>query len=127
MLGSYTFNLWVRKEEGSKFWRTFDVKGASDIPLLMCGNRRDCQPEPIDEPPPSKEWIRVKGWNPRRNGMRRVCHYRHGRFVNATMLDLSARAVGLKELWTIKWHREWPSGRDHLPVWPEWMADLPEP
>jgi hypothetical protein len=93
----------------------------------MCANWKDSEPEPTDEPPPSREWIQAECWQPGRNEMKRVCHYRHGRFVNTNMLDLSAKAVGLKELWITKWHREWPTTCDHLPVWPEWMADLPEP
>ena len=125
--GSYTCNYWVGNDPASKFWRTPSVKGAGYIPLLMCGNWKDSEPEPSDEPPPSKEWIQANCWEPHNNEMKRVCHYRHGRFVNANMLDFSAKAIGLKELWTTKWHREWPTGCDYLPVWPEWMADLPEP
>ena len=132
--GSYTCNYWVAREDGSedgdqigKFWGTPSVRGASFVPLLLCGNWKDSEPEPSDEPPPSKEWIQANGWEPDNNEMKRSCHYRHGRFVNANMLDLSAKAIGLKELWTTKWHRQWPTTCDHLPEWPAWMADLPEP
>jgi prepilin-type N-terminal cleavage/methylation domain-containing protein len=130
--GSYTCNYWVARdeEEPDKFWATPNVRGASFIPLLICGNWKDSEPEPDDAPPPSKEWIQANGWEPNANEMKRVCHYRHGKFVNANMLDLSAKAIGLKELWITKWHRQWPTGCDHLPVWETeapWMVELPDP
>jgi hypothetical protein len=112
------------------FWGTPAVRGAALVPLLMDGNWKDSEPLHTDDPPPSKEWIQLNGWEPHRNEMKRVCHYRHGRIVNANMLDLSARAIGLKELWILKWHRLWPSGCDHMPDWEveaPWMMDLPDP
>ena len=43
---------------------------------------------------------------------------RHNGFVNSIFLDWSARKVGLKELWTLKWHRSYgtdgPWTRDSL-------------
>jgi hypothetical protein len=42
-------------------------------------------------------------------------------------MDWSVRKVGLKELWTLKWHRKFdvngPWTKDHVspPVWPDWM------
>jgi len=30
---------------------------------------------------------------------------RHNGYVNSLFLDWSARKIGLKELWTLKWHR----------------------
>ena len=33
------------------------------------------------------------------------------------------RKVELKELWSLKWHREWTNdvAEKGLPEWPEWM------
>jgi prepilin-type processing-associated H-X9-DG protein len=63
--------------------------------------------------------------------MRRVCFNRHDGFVNALFLDFSARKVGLKELWTLKWHRSydtagpWTLAGGVLPSdWPAWMRSF---
>jgi prepilin-type processing-associated H-X9-DG protein len=55
---------------------------------------------------------------------------RHGLSVNMLFLDWSARKVGLRELWMLKWSRQegWgdtsvvpdPDNPEH---WPEWMRD----
>ncbi|MHC4155140.1 MAG: hypothetical protein ACYST6_09505 [Planctomycetota bacterium] len=114
-----------------KFYATPATRSASWAPILMCGNWKDCEPEPTDEPWDSVEEMERFGWNPVINEMRRVCHNRHGMFVNANFMDLSARKVGLKELWTTKWHKEWPRTCDHLP--PEfddpafWLYPAPDP
>ena len=42
---------------------------------------------------------------PGTNEMNRVCVDRHNGFVNSVFADWSVRKVGLKELWTLKWHR----------------------
>jgi len=54
--------------------------------------------------------------------------YRHNGYVNALCVDFSVRKVGLKELWTLKWHREfdvagpWTTAGGAQPQdWPEWM------
>jgi hypothetical protein len=48
--------------------------------------------------------------------------------VNAVFLDYTARKVGLKEIWTLKWHRmydvsgPWTIAGGVVPEdWPEWM------
>jgi hypothetical protein len=125
--GSYTVNYWAAREPGDpKFWGSPSMKGAAYVPLLMDGNWKDSEPEPDDEAPPySTYW-----WEPNRNEMKRVCIARHGTFVNANFMDFSAKKVGLKELWTTKWHRQWPNDCSNIPPaggWPEWMADIPEP
>jgi prepilin-type processing-associated H-X9-DG protein len=60
--------------------------------------------------------------------MRRICIDRHDAFINMAFLDWSVRKVGLKELWTLKWHRAYPqagaytlAGGVQSTDWPEWM------
>jgi hypothetical protein len=98
--------------------------------VLLDGNWKDAEPEPYDEPPPSREWIQMNCWEPHNNEMKRVCQYRHESKVNGVFLDLSGRKIGLKELWVLKWHREWPEGTDHLPDWEveaPWMTNFKDP
>lgn len=58
----------------------------------------------------------------------RFCMNRHDRYVNGIFLDFSVRKVGLKQLWTFKWHRSfningtWTIAGGVQPSdWPEWM------
>jgi prepilin-type processing-associated H-X9-DG protein len=57
-----------------------------------------------------------------------ICINRHDRGINVLFMDGSVRKVGLKELWTLKWHREfdtvnpWTRAGGIQPTdWPEWM------
>jgi prepilin-type processing-associated H-X9-DG protein len=52
--------------------------------------------------------------------MRRFRGNRHGGYVNAVFLDISVRKIGLKQVWTVKWHRNYDANANP-PVWPEWM------
>ncbi|MHC4682541.1 MAG: hypothetical protein ACYTEK_28125, partial [Planctomycetota bacterium] len=61
----------------------------------------------------------------------RICLNRHNGFVNSIFMDWSARRVGLKELWVLKWHREYPTNGPWtiaggvLPSdWPQWMRSF---
>jgi len=60
--------------------------------------------------------------------MATFCMNRHGGYVNGLFLDWSARKVGLKELWTLKWNRlyntsgRWTKAGGVQPEdWPQWM------
>jgi prepilin-type processing-associated H-X9-DG protein len=80
----------------------------------------EMQPYPEDEPLFYEQDL----WTPGPyNEMRRGCVSRHNGAVNAVFLDISARKIGLKELWKLKWHREWPEDYPP-PMWPEWMENF---
>jgi len=56
------------------------------------------------------------------------CINRHDGGINAAFLDGSVRKVGLKELWTLKWKRQfntagpWTKAGGVQPEdWPQWM------
>jgi len=65
------------------------------------------------------------------NSMTRYCIDRHDGGTNAIFLDWSVRKLGCKELWMLKWHKnfntasEWTraGGVTHAD-WPEWMDHL---
>ncbi|MHC4664808.1 MAG: type II secretion system protein [Planctomycetota bacterium] len=131
--GSYGINLWVANGGSCAHdpldfdllcWRTPDVRGASYAPLLLCSQWKDMQPHPEDEPREYESWGWTSGWE---DEMRRPCIKRHSLYhVNVLFLDFSLDKRTIKELWRLKWHREWPADYA-LPVWPEWMADVPDP
>ncbi|HUW20720.1 MAG TPA: type II secretion system protein [Sedimentisphaerales bacterium] len=123
--GSYGINLYVAKEPGDpEFWGSPYVVGASYVPLLVCSQWKDIQPYPSDEPLPYESDVWTPGpWNE----MRRPCIKRHPPYyINVLFLDFSVDARTIKQLWRLKWHKNWPAGHP-LPIWPAWMADVPEP
>ena len=104
-------------------WRTLNIAGAYNIPLFSANQWIDGWPEPEDEPPEH----RGMPWGGP-SDMRRFCQDRHNGYVNVLFLDFSARKVGLKELWTLKWHRgydtegPWTKAGGVEPNdWPGWM------
>jgi len=141
--GSYGINGWLSTPEirtgdtfiiggdslssAKWFWETSNVHGASNVPLHLdawwwCAWVKD-----IDTPP---EYAGQKTAFPCgcKNSIHRFCINRHNRFVNAAFLDCSVRKVGLKELWTLKWHRgfntanRWTKEGGVQPEdWPQWI------
>jgi prepilin-type N-terminal cleavage/methylation domain-containing protein len=129
--GSYGINLWVANGGGggghhfdSWCWRSPNIAGASQGPLLFCCQWKDVQPYPVDEPLPYETDI----WTPGpRNEMRRPCIKRHAPYnVNVLFMDWSVQSRTIKQVWKLKWHRQWP-GDYPLPIWPDWMGDVPDP
>ena len=124
--GSYGINGYVLSTEpGVSFesgrstdnnWRTPQVPNANRIPLFTDSLRFDHWPAYHDNPPDTEDMV----WQSN-NHMARVCVNRHDGFVNSSFCDFSARKVGLKELWRLKWHRTYRTNADP-PAWPEWMA-----
>jgi len=97
----------------------FSIRGRSKIPLLLDSTMPQSRPDNIFEPPP------IPGFG---LGMAPFCMNRHNEYVNGLFLDWSVRKIGLKELWTLKWHLQydtagpWTKAGGALPQdWPEWM------
>ena len=56
------------------------------------------------------------------------CMNRHDGFVNSLFFDWSVRKIGLKELWTLKWYKNFDTANEMTLAggvepedWPEWM------
>jgi prepilin-type N-terminal cleavage/methylation domain-containing protein/prepilin-type processing-associated H-X9-DG protein len=110
------------------FWRTKNVKGTNDIPLFMGAQRFDGWTLETDQPP-EFEWEYFEGTVS--DQMRRFCANRHNGYLNVLFMDFSVRKTGLKELWTLKWHRlynidgPWTiAGGVEPSEWPEWMQSF---
>jgi prepilin-type processing-associated H-X9-DG protein len=130
--GSYGINEWLLgypqtlnpiTRPPEYFWHSPDVKKPDIVPVLLDCISWSGYPHAADEPPPYEEaWIDEKGL------MHRFCINRHEGGINSLFLDWSVRKVGLKELWTLKWHKEfntsgpWTKAGGVQPYdWPEWM------
>ena len=119
---SHTFENGIQVAD---FWRTPYVQSASEIPLMCEALRFDVWPLYTDGPPAQES----AAWSG--SHMARSCVNRHNGAVNCLFADGSARKVGLKALWTLKWHRSfemigpWTKAGGVLPFdWPEWMRDF---
>ena len=132
--GSYGINRWIfdtRGFSGSSSWpfswrwkRTLNVKHADRIPILTDSIVDGQQPLDNDAPPDYEGDDDL--WPKKQIG--RVCLNRHTGYVNSVFMDWSVRKVGLKELWTLKWHRkfntngQWTKAGGVQPAnWPKWM------
>jgi len=101
-------------------WRTTQIKNSNNVPLFLDCWRWGGAPYHTSEPPASEEVLT--------DGFGRYCLNRHNGRVNGCFVDFTVRAIGLKELWTLKWHREyntnghWTTAGGVRPTnWPEWM------
>jgi prepilin-type N-terminal cleavage/methylation domain-containing protein len=81
------------------YWRTVNVQGAVEVPLFFDCIWFDVYPRDTDQPPEYDADITG-------GEMKRVCINRHDGFINSMFMNWSVRKIGLKELWTLKWHRE---------------------
>jgi prepilin-type N-terminal cleavage/methylation domain-containing protein len=124
--GSYVSNYWVANEDEPEYWRTPATKKAGYIPIILDGNWKDSEPQPEDEPFPTREQMVLEGYTPNAHEMRRSAIDRHGCHVNASFVDMSSGKIGLKHLWRTWWHKQWDMNH-LLPDWPLWMDKCPDP
>ena len=124
---SYSLNLFVANESDDNYWKTIYAKGGQYAPIIMDGQWKDSEVYPSDNPPEHE----YDNWSPGRQEMRRFCIKRHGRYnVNGVFMDLSVKSCTVKELWMLRWHKNWPAGTAHLPNFDfeaPWMSDVPDP
>jgi len=122
---SYTINLFasVDEDQDPDFWQTPSARGAQYAPVMLDGQWKDMQPYPEDTPPPYESSV----WTPGTQEMRRACIKRHPPYyVNILFMDWTVGRRTIKELWLLRWHRNWPPN-PVLPDWPPWMSDVPDP
>jgi hypothetical protein len=130
--GSYGMNEFTYNRDAStvggeyaNYWRTIYVKPANMIPAFLDCYWYDVWPHDADVPPANINDVAGPGMGLE---MKRVCLDRHNQAVNCTFIDWSIRKVGLKELWTLKWHRNFntanhwtKAGGATVDQWPQWM------
>lgn len=110
--------LWGRGPKDN-YWRRLPPGGmASQIPVFSEGWHVDAWPRETDEPPQFEDKMPPLG--PNNNEMQRICVNRHGGAQNSLFADWSARRVKLKELWYLKWHRNYDVTAPS-PKWPDWL------
>ena len=123
--GSYGINHWLYvpgqdplySQSAKYYWGTANVKGGNNIPFFLdcwfwCGG-----PENNDSPP-SYDGERFA---PHTNSMNRFCINRHQQTIHGIFLDYSVRKVWLKELWRVKWAKNFNINA----LLPDWGAEAP--
>jgi hypothetical protein len=121
--GSYGINIYVCNPTNLTgrawewFWRTPNVSGADQIPLLFDSAWIDIYPLTTDEPPMFDGDFRDAGHI---DGLKQACIDRHNAAINMLFMDFSVRKVGLKQLWNFDWHREWSEELAQVGLPTEW-------
>ena len=134
---SYGFNGWL-------FCRDFDasipfgtrirqltgieihsLRNKANIPVLLDSIWPFGHPDWRWQPPRAEGSLRQK--------MGSFTINRHNEHVNGLFLDWSVRKIGIKELWTLKWHMQWDTANEWTKAggvqpedWPEWMRRFKE-
>jgi prepilin-type N-terminal cleavage/methylation domain-containing protein len=114
-------------------WQSLDVRGGGNIPVFGdsmwrgggpfydggAGSRRIIPPEF------NGQWLGA-GYE-----MMHFAIDRHNGFINHVFMDWSVRRLGIKELWTLKWHKQFnvngawtTAGAAQQSDWPEWMRNF---
>jgi hypothetical protein len=117
------------------YWSGHTLTTPGSVPLVFDCVTESAHPEETDEPPVFDGDFSI---GLRRDGpvghqtmhMRWACVNRHpGGKISMTFMDGASRTVGLKELWTLRWHRyanaagPWTTAGGAVPAdWPGWMA-----
>ncbi len=134
---SYSLNVWF---PGSRvyygvsvpnLWTSCLVKGASDIPAYSDSRAAYALPYAYDAPPSTED--APLGSDPMTPGLPRYAMDRHAAGINILFMDWSVRKVGIKELWTLKWTKEFErsgcwtkAGGVRAEDWPKWMRGFKE-
>lgn len=106
------------------YWRSPNVKGAGSAPLFLDALWVDAWPRQTDEPPPLESWLLDEV---NKHEMRRFCVNRHNAAINGLFADFSVRKIGLKQLWKLKWHREYDLTAPPPAAWDDpthWMYGM---
>jgi len=144
--GSYGANNWtfnsrpgqtvIQQRPVEWNWKTTDVKGGNRIPIFADTMWRgggpfyqNNSPQSIRIAPPEYDgqWVAAN------HEMKHFSINRHNGSNNHLFMDWSVRKVDIKELWTLKWHRQynvngfWTMAGGVQPSdWPHWMRNFKE-
>jgi prepilin-type N-terminal cleavage/methylation domain-containing protein len=145
---SYGANNWIYYGEGTGAiqsrpipwnWKFKDVAQANRIPVFADTMWRGGGPcyRTSESAAPSATFNRIAPpqfdgeWVDYNCEMRHFAINRHQTGDNVLFMDWTVRSVGLKELWTLKWHRKYPvngpltkAGGMQPSAWPAWMRNF---
>ena len=149
---SYGINSWTNYMHGDRsdrweewFWKrpdnticvapnsrnTISQKASlNNIPVFADSTWHDAWPRSTDSPMQTMDAFFITDQGTTQE-MNHFCINRHKGFVNFLFMDWSVRHVGLKELWTLKWHRSYDTigpytkaGGVRPDDWPVWLRSF---
>ena len=145
---SYGMNIWaystthfiMNPNPKTKNWGSFEVGSVSTstIPFFMDSIYRGSAPQYNGYDPMtmanSPEPLPDNGFEHVYDGIRQFTMPRHGSSskvgINVLFMDLSVRHVMIKEMWSLKWHKQFDTGKwktERARIWPApWMDNLSE-
>ncbi len=141
---SYGLNCWVYNPYSTETdiqnrpvkwnWKTMDAKGGNEVPIFADTMWRGGGPfyqngssgsNRITPPEFDGQWVNAG------HEMKHFCINRHNGTINTVFMDWSVQRVGLKELWKLKWHRQFNTngfwtvaGGAQASDWPHWMRNF---
>jgi prepilin-type N-terminal cleavage/methylation domain-containing protein/prepilin-type processing-associated H-X9-DG protein len=110
-------NIWELQEAKRRAWKRIDQQGSANIPMFLECWRWGGGPTMRSDPAPPDTETRHN------TGFGRYCLNRHANTINVCFMDGGVRRTRLKELWDLKWHKEYDISQP-LPAWPDWMVKL---
>jgi prepilin-type N-terminal cleavage/methylation domain-containing protein len=125
MYCSYGLNDWVMDER----WGST----TTNVPVLLDCVWRGARPHYLDTPPADEGYPPTipLAQDSTYSAMQYFLINRHDAGINSAFVDGSTRKVGLKELWTLKWHLWFPTngpwtlaGGAEPSDWPHWMRNF---
>jgi len=134
--GSYSINNWTNYSPTGRggtrppanFWKsTQNVTNASQVPVFADNTWHDAWPQDTDMPVQQPFDF---GWGNKGTAdeMNQFCIDRHNGWVNFAFADWSVRKIGLRELWTLRWHKNFNTGGAWTTAggatdsdWPQWL------
>lgn len=141
--GSYGFNDWCADPPlgVSSFWglrpenaiRKISARRAELIPIVLDSVYAESAPQENNDAPDYPDHSSMLHTNGQCSSyfstqpMKFHCIDRHSGGINAVFVDMTARPVGLKQLWKLKWHKNYDfMGAAPANGWPEWMDKYPD-
>jgi prepilin-type processing-associated H-X9-DG protein len=121
----YRLNQFDQANADKQYWGSLNQEGADKIPLLF--DSAWYATTPTDSSPPNPSAL-DKYHYPYTFGS--VCLPRHNGGINMLFMDGSIRRVVIKELWGLKWSRQFNTNNQYTRPdygrWPAWIEALPQ-
>jgi prepilin-type N-terminal cleavage/methylation domain-containing protein/prepilin-type processing-associated H-X9-DG protein len=131
--GSYGFNNWCADPPAGVSWwglnhenaiRKIYDKNAYKIPLVADSVFLDTAPNNFDLAPDDQEHLMDQynaDWDT--HSMKFYCIDRHKGGINVAFADMHAQHVGIKQLWSLKWHANFDTSALPSNAWPSWLRN----
>lgn len=117
--GSGQVMTWGAPRGPSAFWgKMINITTPSNVPFYFDSRWVDAWPDHTDTAPIEEGPSGTNGY------MNHLLMTRHNKAINAVFFDGSGRRVNLRDLWSLKWHKQFNTNNDYTngtKTFPDWM------